>query len=220
MNYKPEELIPIVAELTDMFTKGESTSVTYEAAQYLMEAVLYCIREAQELFETKNSSNSAISLPATDGCIDAMTLYDTGYQAVLDKLQRTKDKYKVLISNFNSYGNRNLNDTVLKAIPGFFKYYSPRFSPQDTIITMDYPTIEPIRNKTGIDAIEEYIDKITAEQHFLASFAPGYVEVVLRNYTPDYKNHFFNLSEIVEHGLTPKNEEPYIYKHLYKVPAM
>ena len=32
MNYDPEELIPIVAELTDLYTRGESTSVTYEAA--------------------------------------------------------------------------------------------------------------------------------------------------------------------------------------------
>ena len=188
MNYDPEELIPIVAEVTDLYTKGESTSVTYEAAQHLMEAVLYCIHEAESM-----NANGLATCQQTD----ARSLYEAGLQEVVDKVERAKEKYKVLISSFSSYGNRNLNDTVLKAIPGFFKLYSPRFSPQETIITMDYPTAVPIEGKTGIDAIEEYIDKIQAEQHFLAKFAPGYVEQVLSAYTADYKDQFFNLSEIV-----------------------
>ncbi len=75
--------------------------------------------------------------------------------------------------------------------------YSPWFSPQDTIITMDYPTMVPVKDKMGIDAIEEYIDKIAAEQVFLSRFPPGYVEGLLKAYTPDYRDHFFNLSEIV-----------------------
>ena len=188
MNYDPEELIPIVAELTDLYTKGESTSVTYEAAQHLMEAVLYCIHEAE-------SMNVNGLVPCQQA--DLRSLYEAGFQEVVDKVERAKEKYKVLISSFSSYGNRNLNDTVLKAIPGFFKLYSPRFSPQETIITMDYPTVVPVEGKTGIDAIEEYIDKIQAEQRFLAKFPPGYVEEVLRAYTSDYKDQFFNLSEIV-----------------------
>lgn len=57
--------------------------------------------------------------------------------------------------------------------------------------------IAPIEGKTGIDAIEEYIDKIAVEQRFFAKFPPGYVEELLRSYTSDYKDQFFNLSEIV-----------------------
>ena len=192
MNYKPQDLIPIVAELTDMYTKGESTSVTYEAAQHLMEAVLYCIHEAEEL-NSRQDGEHGKDLPSTGESLNARALYETGYREVLNKLERAKEKYRDLISNFSFYGNRNLKDTVLKAIPGFFKYYSPRFSPQETIITMDYPTMAPITGKTGIDAIEEYIDKIAAEQHFLSSFPPGYVEEKLKAYTSDYKDQFFNL---------------------------
>ena len=188
MNYKPEDLIPIVAELSDMYTRGESTSVTYEAAQHLMEAVIYCIREAEQVSENLPEAYTT----------NAKMMYEAGFKAVVDKVERTKEKYKTLISSFSSYGNKNLNDTVLKAIPGFFKLYSPRFSPQDTIITMDYPTPVPVTGKTGIDAIEEYVDKLIAEQRFLASFPPGYVEEVLKSYTPDYKDHFFNITEIIE----------------------
>jgi hypothetical protein len=188
MNYTPEELIPIVAEITDLYTRGESTSVTYEAAQHFMAAVLYCIHEAEMM-----KDNSLVSCDS----LDVRSLYEAGLKEVIDKVERAKEKYRDLLSSFSSYGNRNLSDTVLKAIPGFFKLYSPRFSPQDTIITMDYPVAEPVEGKTGIDAIEEYIDKIAEEQRFLAEYPPGYVEKMLRAYTPDYKDHFFNISEIV-----------------------
>ena len=45
MHYKTEELIPIVGKLAEKYTAKESTSITYEKAQQLMGAVIYCIRE-------------------------------------------------------------------------------------------------------------------------------------------------------------------------------
>ena len=188
MDYNPMDLIAIVADLTRLYTSGESTSITDEGAKHLMEAVLYCINEAEQMSETGLTP---------DGKSDARAMYEAGYREVLAKVERAKEKYRELISGFSDYGNRNLHDTVTKAIPGFFRFYSPKFSPQDTIITMDYPTMVPVKDKTGIDAIEEYIEKIAAEQHLLSRFPPGYVEGLLKAYTPDYRDHFFNLSEIV-----------------------
>ena len=43
--YDMEELIPLVARLAEKYTGFESSSISYERAQQLMEAVLYCIRE-------------------------------------------------------------------------------------------------------------------------------------------------------------------------------
>lgn len=48
MSFETEELMPIVAELADKYTGKESTSITYEKARQLMEAVLYCIHEYEE----------------------------------------------------------------------------------------------------------------------------------------------------------------------------
>lgn len=45
MNYQLEQLIPIVAELANKYTGKQSSSITYERAEMLMEAVLYCIQE-------------------------------------------------------------------------------------------------------------------------------------------------------------------------------
>ena len=43
--YEMEELVPIVASLSEKYTSKESTSVSYETARQLMEAVMYCINE-------------------------------------------------------------------------------------------------------------------------------------------------------------------------------
>ena len=43
MEYKMEELVPIVESLARKYTAGDSTSVKYETAQMLMEGVLYCL---------------------------------------------------------------------------------------------------------------------------------------------------------------------------------
>ena len=40
MDYEMEELVPIVGKLAEKYTAHESTSITYEKAEQLMEAVL------------------------------------------------------------------------------------------------------------------------------------------------------------------------------------
>lgn len=41
LDYQIEQLLPLVAELADKHTSGESSSVTYETAGALLEAVLF-----------------------------------------------------------------------------------------------------------------------------------------------------------------------------------
>ena len=74
--------------------------------------------------------------------LSAEEVYKLGYEAVLLKVDTVKEKYKKLMTFFDGYNNRNYKDTVEKAIPGFFKYYDPKFAPMDNIITMDYPVFK------------------------------------------------------------------------------
>ena len=46
MDYKMEELLPVVSELAQKYTGYESTSITYEKAQMLMGAVLNTVIHA------------------------------------------------------------------------------------------------------------------------------------------------------------------------------
>lgn len=181
-----EELVPLVAQLTEKYTSKESTSVTYETARQLMEAIIYCIKEGisgQTLAGSRKLS--------------AAQAYEYGYDCLVDKIKRTQEAYNEMMDNFCAYGNGNYAATVEKAIPGFFLHYDARFHPQNTIITMDYPTMISALDRCGIDAIAQYIDYISYEQSFLNALPKQYVYEVLERYPDDTRSCFDNICCIV-----------------------
>ena len=80
MNYQIEQLLPLAAELADRYTSKESSSVTYETAGALMEAVLYCMKECG------NEGNAVISPGHMPG---AREIYRRGAGLVMDCLLYT-----------------------------------------------------------------------------------------------------------------------------------
>jgi hypothetical protein len=199
-NIKMEELIPIVAELTEKYTSKDSTSITYETAKQLMNGVIYCINEVYQseedeidLGETKqDEGNKALSKNE-----DAKCLYRYGYQLVIEKVKTAKSIYERIFENFNAFGNRGYYDTIIKGMPAFFMYYDAKFNPMDHILTLDYPILKPIDHLEGIDAIYQYLKYIELEQKFLHGFPEDLVIDLLKRYHSDYENLFINISSIV-----------------------
>lgn len=215
MNYKIEELLPIVAELTERYTSKESTSISYEKARQLMEAVLYCMNHC-------GGDNQLVSREGTT----AKEAYQLGYENLIQKVKKVRTLYNEMIMDFNSYGNENYDDTVTKAIPGFFRYYDVRFAPQDTIITMDYPTLCPIAECSGIDAVEKYVKYISYEQKFMKVLPEEFVYEVLYRFQTGYRKQFYNISRIIlrhilSHMLIGKNlgkiSDEADYKLMYEI---
>lgn len=186
MKYEMEELLPIVAALAEQYTSKESTSVSYEQANRLMEAVLYCIDQCSEVGQL--ASNRGLT---------AREAYEWGYELVIQKVKRTQELYNEMIMEFCAFGNENYRETVEKAIPGFFRYYDAKFAPRETIITMDYPTICPITDETGINAVAKYVEYIFYEQKFLRALPQEYVCDILFRFQPDYGKQFYNICQII-----------------------
>ena len=86
MKYEMEELVPIVAGLADQYTSKESTSISYERANHLMEAVLYCIDQGSELTGGRG--------------LTAKMAYEYGYELVIQKVKRTQEIYNGMIIDF------------------------------------------------------------------------------------------------------------------------
>lgn len=109
--YGLEEILPVVIYLTNKYTSGESSSVPYEKAEMLMEAVLYCIRECF-------TWNTAGVLPAVNS-LSARQAYDKGYEYVTEKVKMARGLYDGLITDFEDYGCLNYRKTVLEGLPAF-----------------------------------------------------------------------------------------------------
>ena len=135
MDYEMEELVPIVGKLAEKYTSHESTSITYEKAEQLMGAVLYCIHELWE------SSGNA---PSLNKKLSAQRAYEMGAAYVREKTGKALDLYNRILPEFCHYENKCLYDIFVKGIPEFFKWYDIQFEPQNTILTLDYPLLKDI----------------------------------------------------------------------------
>lgn len=182
-----EELLPVTARLAEQYTSYESTSVTYERVQQLMEAVLYCIHEAEQ------SGNGIVTAEQKT----AQYLYETGVSCVKRRTKEALELYNEISAEFNHYENHCLYDTFVEGLPEFFKWYDVKFCPQDTIITLDYPVLKDISGYTGIDKIYEFIRCIQMEQGFLSIFPEDFVLQVLFRYDKEYRELIDNICEIV-----------------------
>ena len=188
MDYEMEELVPIVGKLAEKYTSHESTSITYEKAEQLMGAVLYCIHELCE------SSGNA---PSLNKKLSAQRAYEMGAAYVREKTGKALDLYNRILPEFCHYENKCLYDTFVKGIPEFFKWYDIQFEPQNTILTLDYPLLKDISEYTGIDKIFEFIKSIGLEQKFLKLFPAGYVINILSKDNRNWQESMDNICEIV-----------------------
>lgn len=188
MDYEMEELVPIVGKLAEKYTSHESTSITYEKAEQLMGAVLYCIHELRE---------SSGHVPSLNKKLSAQRAYEMGAAYVKEKTGKALDLYNRILPEFCHYENKCLYDTFVKGLPEFFKWYDIQFEPQNTILTLDYPLLKDISEYTGIDKIFEFIKSIGLEQKFLKLFPEDYVINILSKDNRKWKESMDNICEIV-----------------------
>ena len=187
MRYKPEELLPMVKKLSWKYTGKASTSITYEAAQQLMKAVLYCIQEYTL------GAGKDVLCPGKK--VSAREAYELGYALVLKKTQDARECYNQVAEHYDSYGNRAYEETFRKGIPEFFLWYDAKLKPQDHILTLDYPVLGDDVKACGIDRMYEYLWSIDQEQQFLARFPKAYVRTVNRERYPEYEEYFVNVCQ-------------------------
>jgi len=190
MEYQIEELLPVVSRLTDKYTSKESTSVTYETARVIMEAVIYCIEE--NTGGKDNGIRTEQDLPA------AQVMYDRGYEIVIGKVYEAKAIYDKITADFEDYGCLNYRVTILEGMPAFFLRYDPKFKPQDHLLTLDYPVINRTPDLCGVNLILTYLKGIEAEQKFLDCFEREAVIRLLESIVPDYQELYLdNICEVV-----------------------
>lgn len=185
LRYNIEELIPAVTDMAEQYTRGESSSISYNTAEQLLEAIRYCIDEINES-----------ELP-TYGKLDPTKACRIGQDIIKKKVSEAQKKYSCMIENFYAYGNRAYNDTVALGIPEFFRHYDARFCPQNHLLSLDYPVLLDLENFRGIDRISRYIDCICIEQEYLSLYSDEYITSMLRMWNRNYEDIFINVLSIV-----------------------
>ena len=118
MQYEMSRLIRLTGWLAEQYTSKDTSSITYETAEMLMEAVLYCINEYEEPGEPgehgdvsgEDDGVQAERVPASRTEPDAETAWRWGYQAVLGKVRRAGKIYEAVVDEFEDYGCQNYRE--------------------------------------------------------------------------------------------------------------
>ena len=195
LEYEMEELVPIVAKLTEQYTSKESSSIRFETARQLMEAAIYCIHHSEYMVDNNEKSSADVMVDRARH-MSAKEAYERGYHILVEKVKRLNVKYSSLLSYFSWYRNQAYYDTIVKGMPAFFLYYDAKFAPQNHILTLDYPTLRFIGDVRGIDAIEIYLNYTEYEQTFLKAFPEEYILKTLELYHTDYEELLINVCSI------------------------
>ena len=85
----------------------------------------------------------------------------------------------------------------IKGMPEYFRWYDPIFAPQETLLTLDYPVLEDLKDYTGIDCVERWLSRVKQEQQFLHCFPRADLIWMLEEYDEDYRDGMDNLCEMV-----------------------
>lgn len=187
MDDQMEELLLIVSELAQKYAGYESTSITYERAQSLMEAVLFCLNECD------NSNADGL----VHKSVKARERYQIGVKLLEEKVREIREIFHEMSPCFEDYGVKCLSYTVRNGIPQFLKWYDVKFCPQNTVIDLDYPLLIDCASLTGADAVYRYIRGIRTEQMFLGAFERNYVVSVLEKHNSEYRDMAENICGVV-----------------------
>lgn len=195
------QLLELLAQKCDEWTRGESSSLPAEKAQDIMTSIMYVIslasreQSASAGFDADESGTTAAMIQ--QDIISVSELFDRGLVCVRKKLFSCHMLQRRILKNLFNTPNVFYRSTIAGGISGFFKLYSPQFSAHEIHITADYPVCLGRPELEGVEFIEEYLSRIDAENAFCRLFDPALVHRLLLSISPDYAQLPVNIFEPV-----------------------
>ena len=195
------ELLELLAQKCDEWTRGESSSLPAEKAQDILTSIMYVISLARKEQSAPagfdaDESDSAADIVQQDS-VPVSQLFERGLVCVQKKLFSCHMLQRRILKNIFNTPNVFYRSTIAGGISGFFKLYSPQFSAHEIHITADYPVCLGRPELEGVEFIEEYLSRIDAENAFCRLFDSMTVHRLLLELSPDYAQLPVNVFEPV-----------------------
>lgn len=185
------DLLAILAEQTDKWSRGKSSSIPTEKAKEIMNSVMFVIGIQLKSYQMPEQ---AIDMLKTESL---KQLFESGMKLVKQKMMIARRLQKRIMDNLFETPNVYYRSTIFDGINGFFKLYRPQFAAHEIHITADYPVYIGRPRLNGIEFIEQYLRCIEAENAFCICFAAKDVHHLLSGLTKDYPSVPMNIFEPV-----------------------
>ena len=183
--------IDLLADKTEQYNAGDSSSIRVEKAQGIMDSNLFTIGLWLKTYPNPDDAVNALRNELIDG------IYEKGRRRIGVLLASAKATHARLLGQLVDTQNVFYRSTIEDGIKGFFKLYRPDFAAHEIHITADYPAFNPMRKLAGIEFIQAYLKSLYYENMFCRSFEAGDTHHLLCGYMEGYQEHLVNIYEPV-----------------------
>jgi len=183
------DCLAILAKQCEQYNGGDSSSIRVEAAQNIMTSNFFTIGL---WLKTYSNPDDAVTAVQSERITE---LYQNGRRRIDLLIKSTKTVHSLIISDLVDISNVFYRSTIVDAIKGFFKLYSPDFGAHEIHITADYPVFNSLEKLAGIEFIQKYLEAIYYENKFLSNFPLDSIHHLLCGYDKKYQELLFNVYE-------------------------
>jgi hypothetical protein len=183
------ECLAILAKQTELYTKGNSSSIRIEAAKDILASIMFAIGAFLKTFPLPDYALAVLKSEKMDA------LYQLGLKRIASMLRTAKITHASITRSLFETKNVFYNETVIYAMEEFFKKYDPAFGAHKIHISADYPVYLPVMHSAGIEFILGYLENISRENSFCLRFPPAAVHKVLYGYVEEFEKMVVNIYE-------------------------
>ena len=185
------QCIQLLARQAERYTGGESSSIMEETAHNIFQSIFYTVGVyLKSLPDADISLEKLKQKPLTE-------LYREGKKLVETQLEHAKQIYNQAQDNCITTGNHAYNDTLQNGIPAFFYAYDVDYAAHETPASIDYPLSSDKMELTGIEYINDYLQKLLMENQFCKNFTTHDIHCLLHGYDAHYQDLLINIFGVV-----------------------
>ena len=189
------QIMDILKELIMKYTGGESTSVTINVSEGLLNSILYSLDFYMLRFgNSQDALKNIKQKPVKE-------IYEEGITLLGLCVDETKKLYKKMKENRLKLELEAYNVTLDEAIPSFFEKYGVVFEAHNTMASIDYPLVFDDMKVRGISYIKNYLEHLDIETEFCRFFPVEEIIKVLsdfgRMYGINYHIELINIFELL-----------------------
>ncbi|AWW27632.1 hypothetical protein DOZ58_13905 [Acetobacterium sp. KB-1] len=185
------ECLKLLADCTERFTKGESSSVRVEIAQGIMASNLFTIGIYLK------------SLPDVDAALVDIEnepiekLYEYGLLVLKRKVNVARYFYNRVCKSKLKTPNHAYTITIDQGFSPFFETYEINFHAHEIPSNIDYQLIHPVTDLAGVEFVIKYLESLYYENLFCSYFDANIIHEVMSGYDIGYQNLLDNICEQV-----------------------
>ena len=190
------ECLKLLADCTERFTRGKSSSVRVEIAQGIMASNLFTIGIYLK------------SLPDVDAALFQIEneplekLYEYGLAVLKRKINVANYFYNRVCKSKLETINQAYNITIDQGFKPFFENYEINFHAHEIPSDIDYQLIHPVTDMAGVEFVIKYLESLYYENLFCSYFDADIIHEVMSGYDMSYKNLLDNIcAQVLQNAL-------------------